>query len=1016
MDIREQAIQNAAAAHQAAGTPSGCKACQRTGIPVFPLRVAVVPGPTVSTHWQPSVPAQGVTLSSDFKYALRTLRMGYLYVLLDRAVWQAYAVTADGCMRQFNPYEMPESLVVDPLSEACRTVGHDVIASFISLDDKRYSEAWLAFSSDPWSRKVLDGYKNALRPDGRFIKISLAELKNSPRSIPGALPLDHSLTSLKSNVAEFATEFFPDTARIGESVSGSVHGFYPRLRAEKQRKMVGHIISMGERYGCSIVALPLPDATGIVQELNNARMQIAEASQAYLNEPGVFHRHMISEAITDNLARIKREIAGAARPRFNVDPSMYVLAGPSFGQSPEMVSKEAVAEQTFAEQYARLMKSYDEPARARFAQQFEQHFTALQAQLSAVDEDLAAWYRSAAWLTSVNNDYSPESCVYSRVAQTCTLAVCLQGGAMGKATDQVWLDTFLTSGDSPAYTGFVGTDLAQINNIFNFGNFKTALTSDEFGNALKSPVVQRAMVSRMMAVSGSVSRLWKELTETQRRGSAWMIQAAMQSAGKPTLVLQYWSTLDRLQQRYNSAGVSADSAGKGGASAAAAGAVMALQGGAEKTPVMMTLVVPGTPEMLRQSMPEGTTALRASADVELHALTVSPLSLAGRENTGVVMQASDAQLAKYREQGQRMVSGDSVGLILGAGLMAIQIYGWHTLKDRLSRAVGNEVDVTADVTVSTLLLMEGFSEMVGFASKLAVKQNWLVLSKVAQVPMPVRFGGVLGGIAGIVEGIRSRTNSRNAMKNGDKDAADNYQRAEFAYISGGLIAIVFSALGSFTLTGSFLLGPAGWAGLLLLAGSVLATQGSALRSTPFEIWLRRTCFGIRNESIHALPVWRVESQKDLADALADYQAIISGMVADVAFGGTTTIQAVSYERVEFRIALPGWSSNKGGWSVTVTGGDNNVLFSESHGAPGLRDHRQALRASDYYPGTYNQNIDGGNLVIKGSVWVAQSRVPDVTMVAEYWPNGADPHARMALTVKAEPSWVNSDTTAQWSVK
>ncbi|WP_300000903.1 toxin VasX [uncultured Cedecea sp.] len=77
--------QYAEASEQAASTPSGCKACQRTGVPVFPLRVAAVPKALVNSGWKPVVPRQNVELAGgEFKYALRTLRMGYLYVLLDK--------------------------------------------------------------------------------------------------------------------------------------------------------------------------------------------------------------------------------------------------------------------------------------------------------------------------------------------------------------------------------------------------------------------------------------------------------------------------------------------------------------------------------------------------------------------------------------------------------------------------------------------------------------------------------------------------------------------------------------------------------------------------------------------------------------------------------------------------------------------------------------------------------------------------------------------------------------------
>ncbi|PLR30081.1 hypothetical protein CYR32_19395 [Chimaeribacter coloradensis] len=92
-------------------------------MPIFPLRVAAVPKALVNSGWRPSVPAQAVALTGgEFKYALRTLRMGYLYVLLDQRVWMAYEVTAEGYLRQFNPQTVPEGESVAPLSQACLTL------------------------------------------------------------------------------------------------------------------------------------------------------------------------------------------------------------------------------------------------------------------------------------------------------------------------------------------------------------------------------------------------------------------------------------------------------------------------------------------------------------------------------------------------------------------------------------------------------------------------------------------------------------------------------------------------------------------------------------------------------------------------------------------------------------------------------------------------------------------------------------------------------------------------------
>jgi len=169
MGLKDQARMNADISQQATSTPSGCKACQRKGLPIFPLRVAAVPATLLNSAWKPGVPKQDAELTGgEFKYSLRTLRMGYLYVLLDQKIWQGYAVTAEGYLRQFDPMAMPESEPVEPLSQRCLQQGHEISASFINIDDEKFSQAWLAFSSDPWSKGVLKDYKSGTRPSGRF--------------------------------------------------------------------------------------------------------------------------------------------------------------------------------------------------------------------------------------------------------------------------------------------------------------------------------------------------------------------------------------------------------------------------------------------------------------------------------------------------------------------------------------------------------------------------------------------------------------------------------------------------------------------------------------------------------------------------------------------------------------------------------------------------------------------------------------------------------------------------------
>ncbi|NON33544.1 toxin VasX, partial [Klebsiella pneumoniae] len=92
-----------------------------------------------------------------------TLRMGYLYVLLDQQVWQAYAVSAQGHLRRFDPYAPPAG-PPGPLPEKCAQENHDIPAAFVTIDTDKYNSAWLAFSSDAWPVSVLNAYKSGASP------------------------------------------------------------------------------------------------------------------------------------------------------------------------------------------------------------------------------------------------------------------------------------------------------------------------------------------------------------------------------------------------------------------------------------------------------------------------------------------------------------------------------------------------------------------------------------------------------------------------------------------------------------------------------------------------------------------------------------------------------------------------------------------------------------------------------------------------------------------------------------
>ncbi|WP_312983568.1 T6SS effector BTH_I2691 family protein [Atlantibacter sp.] len=1007
MTSDDQIGQYADASEQAASTPSGCKACQRTGLPIFPLRVAAVPKALVNSGWKPVVPEQDVALTGgEFKYALRTLRMGYLYVLLDKKVWQGYQVTAEGYLRQFDPMAMPEGDMVEPLSQSCLTKGHDIAASFINIDDKKYSQAWLAFSSDPWSTEVLKAYQSGIRPSERFTQVSLPSLKKTPSSIPEALALDASLSVLKANVAEFATNFFPYTERVAGEVSGSAHGFYPRLDSASALGM--RVAQMSQQYGCQIAALALNDEVGVVQELNNARIQVADACQAYTSKPEILHKHFISQGICQYLDAMKKAIDKRSQPAYQFPENMPTVWG---GKS---IPAEQVAEETFAEQYARLQKSYDEPARAAFATDYGNWMQGWEEKNKAIGKELAAWYRADSWLKTIINDYAPDSCARGWDKQFQTVSACIQGGGMDAETDKVWLEWVKTA-SSPAYIGFAGMQSSLLDTILSGGNVysnsKTGLLSDEFGNYLKSVAIKRSWASRMAALSGSVARLNQQLDEAAYRGFHRMMQAGMLTAtGESVVVFEYNTTIGQLQKDikagswYSAIMAKNDTPfggiGKRGSTSATDWVVGIKDKALLSQRIRVQKSFLGTLEEIEKTLKEiGQTDLPLNNPALLnhfHDMHISDISL--QNKAGVNVMVSRPQIEAFNERMRRYISGNGFGVVLAMGMLGLQIADWGAKAKGLQDAMGNDPDATADYAINRLLVFGAIAETTGFGHMLTIKKNWLVLGEDFVHPL-VKFGGVLAGVASVVDGVRMWIHAEDAEKAGDEDAAFLYKKAALATLAGGLISGVGAYLGVFTLfSETWFLGPAGWGAALILAGMIWAYEANQERSTPFEIWLRSCCFGIPHDSDI---VWQASSLADLNTALAAYNAITSGMVAEVAITGTAPIQSVDYNRVDIKLCLPGYHDFASSWELCLTGGtDNRVLFSKAYNLPDKVD-QPAINRTSQYSDSYQQAVENDNLIIQITIWVKQNRNPVVALVASYWPDKLDAHNKLALTVTAE---------------
>ncbi|WP_431819464.1 T6SS effector BTH_I2691 family protein [Burkholderia sp. F1] len=408
-----------AAAETCPAAPGVCRTCERTGLPLLLLRKAVIP-----THR--SLAKIDPPSNASIQSSLRTLREGYVYVLLDRKQWQAYQVTPEGFLRQFNPYEMPRSRPA-PLSKRCLDAGHDLRASFLRLDARVHRTAWIAFAHDPWPSTVLDAYKTGKRADGsslpadyrqRFVEIELAAIKADPSAKGQALALEHA-HALAEHVAEYAS---------GTNDFGSAHGWYPRQsRLEAMRNYL-HILERQEGATQGVAGLILPDPVGMAQELNNLRLSVTTYKQCWAEEPSRKYKFMTSQALL-GIKTLIAQRADAETPDNTEYWSHSEMGSPPVFRDPAEERGDIVHGKTRS-RIKRLEKRYRETGkdgRANFQQQYDDAQAEFQQRIDAYAKMWAAQIDSAAWKRVIALDYA-DAVARSVGCRLKTVAKCLAGG------------------------------------------------------------------------------------------------------------------------------------------------------------------------------------------------------------------------------------------------------------------------------------------------------------------------------------------------------------------------------------------------------------------------------------------------------------------------------------------------------------------------------------------------------------------------------------------------------------
>lgn len=939
-----------------------CNACTRQGLPILPLRKALVPRASEDTG-----------AMSNSRMGLRTLRAGYLYVLLDQQTWHAYQVTPDGYLRQFNP-DAPPAANETPLCDACTSAGHDAPASFLNIDIRKYTHAWLAFASDPWPGSVLDAYKNSAAA-GRFRKLDLRTARDTPDRIEDALLMTATEPCVDQQVHEYQRH-----QAVGDL--DKVHGFHSRVtRVGALKNYLRQTIDQqGLQRG--VLALVLDDTVGLIQQYNYLRNGWIEARQRYIEDPMRAYKRQTSDLL---LAIREMHPIWAEQQTASFAP-MTGDAPPTFGD-PE-VERQRVIKEKIRKYTASLEKRYSEADRASFEKDYQRELANYQHYIDWCGRQYAELCHSAPFKRIEEHDYDGADFT-SGVAYSLTMTMCLRGGISEAPlinqqsadektplsdkdpTAKLWLE-WLKNPQSPVYRAILRRDeslLAGLLPSFSvtgetdwndseklYSAVTKALTSDEF-NRYVQPHIQTAMAQLLGALNAASVRLQPRLGPGVGRVVSRLNSASQLLYNRVHLtelkiqmkISEYYALqsehLRKVQSRASEAIRRGEKSVKVNVDKVnhkfqkvQRRVVPLIRTGLLSLAVLdpkvanqlitVSVWVEGEADNLRRDLMrntgQGIGRAGASAQHLLQEVTVGVGSLDPKARATLrglkVSAGGAANWVRAGFTGLRGVASSSQ-LLLAMG-------GFYLLNDSMKknfeeaeRALGDKApEARLALYGATLGVLAAGMEVIGIALEAGAGR----IQQVAGLPAPVaasakatfragqiltRTGAVIGAVTGLFDATQAGMAAIRTSKSGDGAATRWYLAS--AVVSGAGAA---AAIGAGIFSATALIGLMGLAIVLGITAYVFFQLAKSKESTPLEKWARRCVFGYADETpkIH----WNQPEHASIA--IAELNAATFGVEANVRFrlrliagqshhrggstGGAGTL--AQEERLEYRLVLP----------------------------------------------------------------------------------------------------------------
>lgn len=279
-----------------------CPNCNKSGLAILPVRYAVVPTNVAATLPSPLGNKVSDVALAHHKYALRTLRQGYLYLFHEKhpkgsqIKWEVYSCTENGTLwKQISIFSVQE-ISSEP---ACSRTGHNIPASVVTIENPEKSgKVWIAFSEHAWSAQTFKQFEadSALR-DRRmqtFLPATWVKAGGYRHGLPATeANIEHVIeykagfktSSLSGgNVTDISTA---DGKHLSEKLKTQGTRYQLHMRDGEKQSLLRKLKEISTKKDGSKVTpiiLAIWDAVGISHELNGFRNDAAGWMKKYADE------------------------------------------------------------------------------------------------------------------------------------------------------------------------------------------------------------------------------------------------------------------------------------------------------------------------------------------------------------------------------------------------------------------------------------------------------------------------------------------------------------------------------------------------------------------------------------------------------------------------------------------------------------------------------------------------------------------------------------------------------------